>query len=158
MNVSLVVDKSVPPATFNALKSTVAAAAGINAKRGDVMQAAQMAFAKPVTPKAGPVPVSLLKPLKWVGLGLATLMFLFFMSRHLKRREGETLASPSWLTEIEEPVSLAALEQSAGAEPEAPTIMLPPRAPDVALNKLDQLMEREPERVAAQVKQWMAED
>jgi flagellar M-ring protein FliF len=158
MNVSLVVDKSVPPATFNALKSTVATAAGINAKRGDVMQAAQMAFAKPVTPKAGPVPVSLLKPLKWVGLGVATLMFLFFMSRHLKRREGETLAAPSWLTEIEEPVSLAALEQSTGAEPEAPTIMLPPRAPDAALNKLDQLMEREPERVAAQVKQWISED
>jgi flagellar M-ring protein FliF len=86
-------------------------------------------------------------------------MFLFFMSRHLKRREGETLAAPSWLTEIEEPVSLAALEQSTGgAEADAPTIMLPPRAPDVALNKLDQLMEREPDRVAAQVKQWMAED
>jgi flagellar M-ring protein FliF len=158
MSVSLLVDKSVPAATFNALKQSVTAAAGINAKRGDVLQAAQMAFAKPVTPKAGPVPVSLLKPLKWVGLGIATLMFLFFMSRHLKRREGETLAAPSWLTEIEEPVSLAALEQSTGAEPEAPTIVLPPRSPDVALNKLDQLMEREPDRVAAQVKQWMAED
>ena len=33
-----------------------------------------------------------------------------------------------------------------------------PRAPDASLNQLDQLMEREPERVAAQVKAWMAED
>jgi flagellar M-ring protein FliF len=159
MSVALMVDKSVPPATFNALKQTVSAAAGIQTARGDTLQAAQMAFAKPVQPKAGPVPVTMLKPLKWVGLGLATLLFLFFMSRHLKRREGEALASPSWLTEIEEPVSLAALEQSTGAELETqPTIALPPRVPDVTLNQLDQLMEREPDRVAAQVKAWMAED
>ena len=86
-------------------------AAGIDAERGDVFQASQLAFAKaPAAPKAGPVPVTLLGPLKWVGLGLATLIFMFFMSRHLKRREGEALASPSWLTEIEQPVSLAELE------------------------------------------------
>ena len=36
--------------------------------------------------------------------------------------------------------------------------MLPPRVPDANLHQLDQLMEREPERVAAQVKAWMAED
>jgi flagellar M-ring protein FliF len=30
--------------------------------------------------------------------------------------------------------------------------------PDTSLRQLDQLMEREPERVAAQVKQWMAEE
>jgi flagellar M-ring protein FliF len=159
LSVALMVDKSVPPATFNALKATVAAAAGITPTRGDTLQAGQMAFAKPAVPKAGPVPVSLLQPLKWVGLGIGTLLFLFFVSRHLRRREGEMLASPSWLTEIEEPVSLAALEQSATAQIEAPpTITLPPRQPDAMLNQLDQLMEREPDRVAAQVKQWMSED
>ena len=87
------------------------------------------------------------------------LLFLFFMSRHLKRREGETLASPAWLTEIEEPVSLAALEaRTAAPAPDAVTQMLPPRVPDASLHQLDQLMEREPERVAAQVKAWMAQD
>ncbi len=70
-----------------------------------------MPFAKVETPKAGPVPTSLLGPLKWVGIGLATLLFLFFMSRSLRKREGEALATPAWLTEIEEPVSLAELEQ-----------------------------------------------
>ena len=40
----------------------------------------------------------------------------------------------------------------------AATAMLPPRVPDANLHQLDQLMEREPERVAAQVKAWMAED
>ncbi len=38
------------------------------------------------------------------------------------------------------------------------TITLPPRVPDTSLRQLDQLMEREPERVAAQVKQWMADE
>ncbi len=77
----------------------------------------------------------------------------------MKRREGENLGTPSWLTEIEEPVSLAALEARTSAPTaDALTQMLPPRVPDASLHQLDQLMEREPERVAAQVKAWMAED
>jgi flagellar M-ring protein FliF len=161
LNVALLVDKSVPPADFAAVQKAVTSAAGIDAKRGDVLQAAQVPFAKAQAPKTGPVPTSLLGPLKWVGIGFASLLFLFFMSRSLRKREGETLATPSWLSEIEEPVSLAELEQKTQmlpTTPAHPTITLPPRAPDTNLQALDQLMEREPERVAAQVKQWMAED
>jgi len=55
-------------------------------------------------------------------------------------------------------VRLAELEQRTTIIPNQPTITLPPRVPDANLHALDQLMEREPERVAAQVKQWMAED
>jgi flagellar M-ring protein FliF len=160
MSVALLVDKSVPPADFTAVQQAVSSAAGINTARGDTMQAAQVPFAKVETPKAGPVPTSLLGPLKWVGVGFATLLFLFFMSRSLRKREGEALTTPAWLTEIEEPVSLAQLEQQTQVmqSPQHPTIKLPPRAPDTNLQAIDQLMEREPERVAAQVKQWMAED
>ena len=125
------------------------------------MQAAQVPFAKVATPKAGPVPTTLLGPIKWVGVGLATLLFLFFMTRSLRKREGEALATPAWLTDIEEPVSLAAARAAdprPADAPQHPTIKLPPRAPDANLQAIDQLMEREPERVAAQVKQWMAED
>jgi flagellar M-ring protein FliF len=138
----------------------VSAAAGIDQARGDTFQAAQMTFAKPEVPKAGPVPTTLLGPLKWVGLGLAALLFLFFMTRGMKKRENENLGTPAWLTEIEEPMSLAQLEaRTAGYSLEnAATAMLPPRVPDANLHQLDQLMEREPERVAAQVKAWMAED
>ena len=127
---------------------------------GDTLSATQVAFAKPAVPKAGPVPTSLLGPLKWVGLGLASLLFLFFMVRGMRKREAENLGTPGWLTEIEEPMSLAQLEaRTAGAGLEnAATAMLPPRVADASLHQLDQLMEREPERVAAQVKQWMAED
>src|SRR3954468_22475972 len=159
LNVALLVDKSVPPATVAQLQKTVAAAAGLNTARGDTLSATQLAFAKPATPKAGPVPTTLLGPIKWVALGLGSLLFLFFMSRGMKRRERESLGTPSWLSEIEEPVSLAALEART-ADPgfEATTAMLPPRVADASLHQLDQLMEREPERVAAQVKAWMAED
>ena len=70
------------------------------------------------------------------------------------------MATPAWLTSIEEPVSLAELEQQTQIMAPAahPTITLPPRAPDANLQAIDQLMEREPERVAAQVKNWMAQD
>jgi flagellar M-ring protein FliF len=159
--VALLVDKSVPAATFNSIASTVKSAAGVTPARGDAFQAAQVAFAKPVVPKTGPVPTSLLGPIKWVGLGLASLVFLFFMSRAIRRREGESLAQPSWLTQIEEPMPLAELEQRTQImqlHDSEPTITLPPRVPDASLHSLDQLMEREPERVAAQVRQWMAED
>jgi flagellar M-ring protein FliF len=160
LDIALLVDKSVPAPVFESLKQTVGAAAGFDTTRGDSMQAAQMAFAKPATPKAGPVPTTMLGPLKWVGLGLASLLFLFFMTRGLKKRESENLGTPAWLTTIEEPMSLAQLE--ARTQPNyldtAANSMLPPRVPDASLHQLDQLMEREPERVAAQVKAWMAED
>ena len=160
LNVALLVDEAVPPEVFASLQEAVSSAAGIDAERGDTMQAAQVPFAKVEAPKAGPVPTSLLDPLKWVGIGLASLIFLFFMGRHLRKRESEAIAAPAWLTQIEEPVPLSQLEQQTQVmqQPAAPTITLPPRAPDANLQALDQLMEREPERVAAQVKQWMAED
>ena len=160
LNIALLVDKTVPADVFTSLQQAVSSAAGIDTARGDTMQAAQVPFAKVETPKAGPVPTTLLGPLKWVGIGLASLLFLFFMSRALKKREGEAMAAPAWLTSIEEPVSLAELEQQTTimGGPTNPSITLPPRSPDVNLQALDQLMEREPERVAAQVKQWMQQD
>jgi flagellar M-ring protein FliF len=159
LKLALLVDKSVSAADFAAIQTAIKGASGFDAKRGDVFEAAQIPFAKPpAEPKAGPVPVGLLGPLKWVGLGIATLVFMFFMSRHLKRREGEALASPSWLTEIEQPVSLAELEAPRLAAAEQPTLVLPPRTQDESAQALEQLMQREPERVAAHVRQWMADD
>jgi flagellar M-ring protein FliF len=155
LNVALLVDKSIPPATVTSLKQTIAAAAGVQTARGDTIVSTQMAFAKAATPKTGPVPTTLLGPLKWVGIGFAALLFLFFMTRSLRKRETESLGTPAWLKEIEEPISLAQLEQ---ATAELPNAGLPPRVPDASLHQLDQLMEREPERVAAQVKQWMSAD
>jgi flagellar M-ring protein FliF len=159
LQVALVVDKSVPPADFAAIQAAVERAAGIDDARGDVFEATQLAFAKPpAEPKAGPVPTSMLGPLKWVGLGLATLVFMFFMARSLRKREGEALASPSWLTEIEQPVPLSQLEAPTLSVPQHPTVVLPPREQDQAGQALEQLMDREPDRVASQVRAWMSED
>jgi flagellar M-ring protein FliF len=162
LQVALMVDKSVPKATYDSLQKTVATAAGLDqTTRGDTLTAMQVAFPKAVTPKAGPVPTTMLGPLKWVGLGLASLLFLFFMARGMKKRESENLGTPAWLTTIDEPVSLAQLEAGAGMPDfvaNTSNSMLAPRVPDASLHQLDQLMEREPERVAAQVKAWMAED
>jgi flagellar M-ring protein FliF len=159
LQVALVVDKSVAPADFAAIQTAIKGASGFDAERGDVFQAAQVPFATaPPEPKAGPVPVGMLGPIKWVGLALATLAFMFFMARSLRKREGEALASPSWLTEIEQPVSLAELEAPRAPQLEHPTVVLPPREQDQAAQALEQLMDREPDRVAAQVRQWMADD
>jgi flagellar M-ring protein FliF len=83
---------------------------------------------------------------------------MFFMARSLRKREGEALASPSWLTEIEQPVPLAHLEAPMIPHPQHPTLVLPPREQDQAAQALDQLMDREPDRVAAQVRAWMSDD
>jgi flagellar M-ring protein FliF len=152
LQVALLVDKTVPAAAYTGIQNAVKSAAGVDTTRGDTFQAVQVPFAKAQTPKAGPVPTSMLGPLKWVGLGLAALLFCFFMARGIRRRESETLAEPSWLREIEAPVRLAELEAG------APTAMLPARQPDASMHRLDQLMDREPERVAAQVRQWVSED
>ena len=155
LQVALMVDKSVDPAAFEEIQRVVASAAGIDTGRGDEVQAAQIAFAKPpAEPKAGPVPVALLEKAKYVGVGLVALVFLFLMARALRRRDGETLAEPAWLTQIERPTPLSELE---AAQPTR-QMPLPDREPDFQLQTLDQLSEREPERVAAQVKAWMAED
>src|SRR3954453_17193811 len=152
MQVALLVDKSVPPAAFPGIQNAVKSAAGVDSTRGDVFQAVQVPFAKAQAPKAGPVPTTMLGPLKWVGLGLATLLFCFFMPHGIIRRESETLAQPGWLRGIEAPVRLAELE--AGGR----TAALPARKADENMDKLDQLMEREPERVAAHVRHWLCED
>ena len=74
-------------------------AAGVDTERGDAFQAAQLAFAKP-PPSRRPARCRwrCSGRSKWAGLGLATLLFLFFMMRHLRKRESETLAEPAWLT------------------------------------------------------------
>jgi flagellar M-ring protein FliF len=154
LQVALLVDSSVDPKAFAEVQRVIASAAGIDTERGDQLEAAQVAFAKPPAPaKAGPVPVAVLEKAKYVALGLAVLLFLFFMARHLRRREGETLAEPAWLTQIERPTPLSELEAGRTRE-----MTIPEREPDFQLQTLDQLTEREPERVAAQVKAWMAED
>jgi len=147
LNVAVVLDSSVPAATANQLRSAVASAAGIDVARGDELTLSRVAFARPPAPAEPPVVAGLTGYLKWAGLALASLLFLFFVTRALRKREREALAEPVWLKEITAPQSLAALEAPAGDA--APRHGVKQRA--------EQLASREPDKVAAQLRNWMQE-
>ena len=58
--VSVLVDKSVPASSLAAIKSAVAGAVGLNAKRGDTISISQIAFAKPTTTAPAATPNKML--------------------------------------------------------------------------------------------------
>ncbi|HSC03458.1 MAG TPA: flagellar basal-body MS-ring/collar protein FliF [Solirubrobacteraceae bacterium] len=156
--VSVLVDKSVPASALPAIKSAVAGAVGINAKRGDTLSVSQIAFAKPATTTASPAgPTKMLGYAKYAAVGLGALLFLFFMRRNLKRREREVFGGqPTWLRELETPRPLAALASGADEEP---TDIKRLRSPvNVPKRQVEELVERDPDRVAQQVRAWMSED
>ncbi len=157
LSLGLVVDKSVPPAQVAALKNTVSAAAGIDAKRGDVLNVSQVAFAKATTttPAAGPAG-GMLGYAKYGAAGLGLLAFLFFVMRHLKKRERESLGEPTWLRQIESPTTLADLE--AGRTTRMPAMAAQMPGPSATRLSAESITDNDPERVAQQIRQWMQED
>jgi flagellar M-ring protein FliF len=156
--VSVLLDRSVPASAIPQIRAAVASAAGIDTRRGDVLTVGQVAFARPPV-AAAPSPVATYGGyLKYVFVGLAALGFLFFVTRQLKRRESEALAGePTWLSEIQAPRTLAELERLEADD--APTQVRPLRTPEQpARLQVEELVERDPDRVAQQVRAWMAED
>jgi len=154
--VSVLVDKSVPASELPAIRNAVAAAVGLNAKRGDTLSIAQIAFAKPATLPTGGAMTKYGSYLKYVALGLATLFFMFFVSRKLRRREREEFAGePTWLSELNAPRRLAAIE--GGNDELSELTQLRPPVND-ARRQIEELVERDPDRVAQQVRAWMSED
>ncbi|HET6868986.1 MAG TPA: flagellar basal-body MS-ring/collar protein FliF [Solirubrobacteraceae bacterium] len=156
--VSVLVDKSVPASAMPAIKSAVAGAVGLNAKRGDSLSISQIAFAKPAATTATPSsPTKMLGYAKYGLVGVGALLFLFFMRRNIKRREREVFGGqPTWLRELETPRPLAALASGADEEP---TDIKRLRSPvNVPKRQVEELVERDPDRVAQQVRAWMSED
>ncbi len=153
LDVAVVVDKSVPAASVTALKQAVTNAAGIQTARGDRLSVTTVAFAKQPAPAAAPM-INPIEIGKYVLMGLAALVFLFFVTRYLKRREEDVLASsePTWLREIEAPRPLASF-----SEPETEPVQLNTEGRTMR-RKLESIVDQEPERVAAQVKTWMSEE
>jgi flagellar M-ring protein FliF len=163
-SVSVLVDKSVPAASLPAIKQAVSNAVGLTAKRGDTLSVGQLAFAKPTTttPTAA-APNAMMKYAKYGAAGLGSLIFLVFAGRMLRRREREAFAGqPTWLRELETPRSLASLEagQHGGALANGgDTEVMALKSPvNVARRQVEDLVERDPERVAQQVRAWMTEE
>jgi flagellar M-ring protein FliF len=154
--VSVLVDKSVPATAIPQIRAAVASAAGIQAKRGDTLSIGQVAFAPApkATPAATPI-TGMLKYVKYAFIGLASLAFLVLISRHLRRREGEALGSDAtWLREISSPRSLAEIERDGDT-----MTVTPLRGPgNPARQQVEDLVQRDPDRVAQQVRAWMQDD
>ncbi len=157
-SVSVLVNSTVPASAIPAIKSAVSGAVGLNAKRGDTIAVSQLPFVK--TPTATPAAGGTNKMIgyaKYGVIGLGALLFLFFTTRALKRREKETFAQPTWLSELATPRPLAAL----GGGGEAPTEIRQLGSAgggSIPKRQVEQLVEREPDRVAQQVRAWMSED
>src|SRR3954466_5275500 len=156
LSVGLVVDKSVPPAQVAQIKNAVSAAAGVDTTRGDVLNVSQVAFAKPAaTPAAGPAG-DMMGYAKYGAAGLGLLVFLFFLMRQLKRRERESLGEPTWLRQIEAPTTLADLE--AGRTTRMPAVAAEMPGPSATRLSAESIAEKDPERVAQQIRTWMEEE
>jgi flagellar M-ring protein FliF len=167
LDVALVVDKNakIPPADLAALKNTIASAAGVQTARGDTIAVSQVAFAKlPAAkkPSAGlPIPPAVSGALKGLGIGIGALLFLFFVSRHLRRRETEELLDePSWLRQLEAARPAPALQMPAASMGgDQPTMAMPAIGNvDPRRQQLEQVISTEPERVAAHLRNWITED
>jgi flagellar M-ring protein FliF len=163
LDVAVLLDKSVSlqPAQMTAMKASLASAAGLQiAQRKDTLNITTgLAFAKvPTTAaKAGPIPAAFAGILKGVGIGLGALLFLFFVTRHLRKRErGELIDEPSWLRTLEasQPKEIMPMPDLSGS---AATDVSIANA-DPRRQQLDSIIQGEPERVAAHLRSWITED
>jgi flagellar M-ring protein FliF len=159
LNVSVLVDSSIKGPQLTAVKSAVAAMAGIDPKRGDAIAVSSLPFAKPQAAPgttAGPLGIALdpLALARWAALGLGLAAFVFMMRRSLKRREGEGIApQPTWLREIEQRTPIAQLHSSS-----APRIESADQARrDNAKREATDIVKKRPDQMAQQVVQWMNE-
>jgi flagellar M-ring protein FliF len=165
LDVAILVDKSVKltPAQMTSLKASIGSAAGLDiAGRKDTLNVTEgLTFAPATTTpaKAGPIPAAFAGILKGVGIGLGALLFLFFVTRHLRKRErGELIDEPSWLRSLEAAQPQAELmpmpDFSADASPTEVSIA----TADPRRQQLDNIIHDEPERVAAHLRSWVTED
>jgi flagellar M-ring protein FliF len=159
MNVALVLDKSLEQQETE-LMNLVAGAAGLQEEdRGDTITSSVIAFAEQPKPEgaksAGPVPAGAVDIAKYGALGGASLLFLFFVGRHLRRREDEALmGEPLWLRQIEAPQSLSALEAAHASGNGA----LGDPVGVGSRETVEDTLRKDPEKVATQVRTWLSED
>jgi flagellar M-ring protein FliF len=153
-SVSVLVNSSIPASEIPSIKKAVASAVGLNPTRGDQISISQLKFVPATTTTVKPVKANpMMKYGKYGALGLGAIVFLFFMMRAIKKREKDSLRQPKWLSELESPRPLAALEASSPTEVAA----LQPHV-GVARQQIEELVQRDPDLVAQHLRAWMAEE
>ncbi|WP_354699788.1 hypothetical protein DSM112329_00043 [Paraconexibacter sp. AEG42_29] len=174
LDVALVLDKSAATALgaagVKSLQAAVSSAAGLQRARGDTFALSEVAFAKaPVAaaPAASPIPPAMLSYVKPALLGFAALIFLFFVSRHLRKRTSGAFAEePSWLRQLSDPapalLPAASLEEEVSGHAledfDAQAAARRVFANDPRAIALEELVEREPEKIAQHLRTWITED
>ena len=157
LNVALRGRQVRPAADVAALADAVSTAAGIDTERGDTLAVSQVAVRQAGRGAEKPGPADGAARLRSSGSARprpAALPVLHDAPPAQAR--GRALGEPTWLREIEEPVSLAALE-GGPTHAAPPPCEMPPREPARAARSRSS-SSSEPERVAQQVAAWMAED
>lgn len=161
LSVALVVDKGVPESDVAALQQSLASAAGIDKKRGDVITVSKVAFAAPeeTAPAAASMLAGMGGPLgiaKKAMIGIGAILLFLMIRKGLKRRETEGVAlEPTWLREVTEARSLSELEATMI---EAPKGQDPAGARTRQMGEqIEEIVRNQPEAIAAQVAQWMNE-
>ena len=151
-SVGVILDASVPPAVARQVQTAIASAAGISVGRGDQLSVSRVAFAKQPAATGPNAIAGYLGYAKWALLGLAALLFLFFTTRGLRKREREALGEPVWLREITAPQPLAALEANT-------TMMSQQQLERTSVRRrAEELAAKEPAKVAQQLRAWMQEE
>lgn len=159
-HVSVLLDKSVRPSEVPAIKEAVANAAGVEPKRGDTIYIGQMAFSKAAAGGAGGSS-SMMGYAKDVLGAIVALVFLFFTTRFLRKREAAPIEhDPSWLKELETPVRLAELEREVGGGTVRASGNGAARPPErkEPREQVAELVSISPERIANQLRSWMNEE
>jgi len=157
--VSVLVNSTVPASQMAAIKAAVENTVGFVPKR-DSISINSVTFPKvaPVTASSSSSPLG---DIKYVLVGLGSLVFLLLISRMLRKRETDNFAGrPTWLRELELPRPLSELEaQTHMVDLDSPAVVARLRSPvNMARQQVEELVDRDPERVASQIRQWMTED
>ncbi len=154
-HVSVLLDNSVPASEVPGINSAVTNAAGLEPKRGDTIYIGRMAFAKTAAAAASSSS-SIMGYAKDALLGIAAIVFLFFTTRFLRKREHERIDhEPIWLSELQMPVPLSELEREAAGADHEPTLVA---SGSPARQRVEQLASSSPDTVAKQLRSWMKED
>ncbi len=157
--ISVLVNSSVPASQIPAIRAAVENTVGYVPKR-DSISVNSVTFPK-VVPVSASSSSSPLGDIKYVLVGLGSLVFLLLISRMLRKRETDNFAGrPTWLRELELPRPLSELEaQTQMVDLDSPAVVARLRSPvNMARQQVEELVDRDPERVASQIRQWMTED